>query len=79
MWSLMPRCHGVRVYVLLGEGCGLLLLGVTTIAVYVSFGQLFYACPSLKCPVGLCYMDTGSDECLGFLKNSSSHFQDAVA
>ena len=29
--SLMPRCRGVRVYVLHGEGCGL-LLGVTTIA-----------------------------------------------
>ena len=35
---------------------------------------MFYACPSLKCPVGLCCMDTGSDECLGFLRNSSSHF-----
>ena len=35
--SLMPRCHGVHVYVLHGEGCGL-LLGVTTIALYVSFG-----------------------------------------
>ena len=35
---------------------------------------MFYACPSLKCPVGLCYMDTGNDECLGFLRNSSSHF-----
>ena len=38
--SPMPRCHGVRVY--------------TTIALYDSFGYLFYACPSLKCPVGLC-------------------------
>ena len=54
------RCHGVRVYVLHGIGCGL-LLGVTALALYVSFGSLFYACPSLKCPVGLCYMDTGSD------------------
>ena len=71
--SPMPRCHGVRVYVLHGGGCGL-LLGVTTLALYVSFGSLFYACPSLKCPVGLCYMDTGSDECLGFLRYSSSHF-----
>ena len=35
--SPMPRCHGVRVYVLHGEGCGL-LLGFTTIALYVSFG-----------------------------------------
>ena len=35
--SPMPRCHGIRVYVLHGEGCGL-LLGVTTIALYVSFG-----------------------------------------
>ena len=35
--SPMPRCHGVSVYVLHGEGCGL-LLGVTTIALYVSFG-----------------------------------------
>ena len=35
--SPMPRCHGVRVYVLHGEGCGL-LLGVTTFALYVSFG-----------------------------------------
>ena len=25
---------------------------------YVSFIYLFYACPSLKCPMGLCYMDT---------------------
>ena len=66
--SPMPRCHGVRVYVLHGEGCSL-LLGVTALALYVSFGKLFYACPSLKCPVGLCYMDTGSDECLGFLRN----------
>ena len=40
----------------------------------VSFGSLFYACPSLKCPLGLCYMDTGSAECLGFLRISSSHF-----
>ena len=39
-----------------------------------SFGSLFYVCPNLKCPVGLCYMDTGSAECLGFLRNSSSHF-----
>ena len=69
----MPRYHGVRVYVLHGEGCGL-LLSVTTVALYVSFDYLFYACPSLKCPVGLCYMDTGSDECLGFRRNSSSHF-----
>ena len=73
MRSPMPRCHDVRVYVLHCEGCGL-LLGVTTLALYVSFGSLFYACPSLKCPVGLCDMDTGSDECLGFLRNSSSHF-----
>ena len=29
--SPMPRCHGVRVYVLHGEGCGL-LLGVTMLA-----------------------------------------------
>ena len=35
--SPMPRCHGVRFYVLHGEGCGL-LLGVITIALYVSFG-----------------------------------------
>ena len=35
---------------------------------------LFYACPSLKSPVGLCYMDTWSAEGLGFLRNSSSHF-----
>ena len=35
--SLMPRCHGVRVYVLHGEGCGL-LFGITTLALYVSFG-----------------------------------------
>ena len=71
--SPMPRCHDVRIYVLHGEGCGL-LLGVTTLSLYVSFGSLSYVCPSLKCPVGLCYMDTGSDECLGFLWNSSSHF-----
>ena len=38
------------------------------------FGYLFYACPSQKCPVVLCYMDTWSDECLGFLRNSSSRF-----
>ena len=67
-----PRCHGVRVYVLHGEGCGL-LLSVPTLALYISFGSLFYACPSLKCPVGLCYMDTWSAEGLGFLRNSS-HF-----
>ena len=30
-------------------------------SLFVSFGSLFYACPSLKCPMGLCYMDTGSD------------------
>ena len=69
----LPHCHSVRVYFLHGEGCGL-LLGVPTLALYVSFGSLFYACPSLKCPVGLCSMDTGSAECLGFLRNSSSHF-----
>ena len=73
MRSPMTRCHGVRVYVIHGEGCGL-LLGVTTLALYVSFGSLFYACPSLKCPMWLCYMDTGSDECLGFLRSSSSPF-----
>ena len=33
----LPHCHGVRVYVLHGEGCGL-LLGVTALALYVSFG-----------------------------------------
>ena len=71
--SPMPRCHGILVYVLHGEGCGF-LLGVPTLALYVSFGSLFNACPSLKCSVGLCYMDTGSDECLGFLRNSSLHF-----
>ena len=43
-------------------------------SLFVSFGSLFYACPSLKCPVGLCYMDIGSAECLGFLRISSSHF-----
>ena len=69
----LPRCHVVCVYVLHGDGCGL-LLGVPTLALYVSFGSLFYACPSLKCPAGLCYMDTGSAECLGFLRNSSSRF-----
>ena len=68
--ALLPRRPRL---VLHGEGCGL-LLGFTTLALYVSLGSLFYACPSLKCPVGLCYMDTGSDECLGFLRNSSSHF-----
>ena len=35
--SQMPRCHGIRVSVLRGEGCSL-LLGVTTLALYVSFG-----------------------------------------
>ena len=35
--SPLPRCLGVRVYVLHGEGCGL-LLGVTMLALYVSFG-----------------------------------------
>ena len=35
---------------------------------------MFYACPSLKSPVGLCYMDTRSAEGLGFLRNPSSHF-----
>ena len=25
---------------------------------FVSYVYLFYACPSLKCPVGLCYLDT---------------------
>ena len=35
--SPMPRCHCVRIYVLHGKGCGL-LLGVPTIALYVSFG-----------------------------------------
>ena len=54
--SPMPHCLGVRVYVH-GEGCGL-LLGVTVLDLYVYFGSLFYACPSLKCPVGLCFMDT---------------------
>ena len=34
----------------------------------------FYECPSLKCPMGLCYMDTWRDEWLGFLRDSSSHF-----
>ena len=43
-------------------------------SLFVSFGSLFYVCPSLNCHVGLCYMDTGSAECLGFLRNSSSHF-----
>ena len=43
-------------------------------SLYVSFVSLFYACPSLKSPVGLCYMDTWSVECLGFLRDSSSHF-----
>ena len=71
--SPMPRCHSVRVFVLHGDGCGL-LLGVTALALYVSFGYLFYACPSLKCPVGLCYMETCSDVCLGFFRNSFSHF-----
>ena len=71
--SPIPRCHGVQVFVLHGVGCSL-LLSVTALAFYVSFGYLFYACPSLKCPVGLCYMDTCSDVCLGFLRNSSSHF-----
>ena len=46
----------------------------STLALYVSFCYLFYACPSLKCPVWLCYMDTWSDKCLGFFWNSSSHF-----
>ena len=73
VWSPLPRCHGVRVSVLHGDGCGL-LLGVTALALYVSFGYLFYACASLKCPMGLCYMDTCSGECLGFLQNSSSPF-----
>ena len=73
MRSPLPRCHGVRVYVLHDEGCGL-LLGVPTLALYVSFGSLFYVCPSLKCPVGLCYIDTGNAECLGFHRNSSSLF-----
>ena len=41
---------------------------------YVSFVSLFYACPSLKRPMGLCYMDICSVGCLGFLRNSSSHF-----
>ena len=35
--SPMPRCHGVHVYVLHGEGCGL-LLDVTALVLYVSFG-----------------------------------------
>ena len=41
---------------------------------YVSFVSLFYTCSSLKSPVGLCYMDTWSVECLGFLRDSSLHF-----
>ena len=43
-------------------------------SLYVSFVSLYYACPSLKSPVGLFYMDTWSAEGLGFLRNSSSHF-----
>ena len=27
-------------------------------SLYVSFVSLFYACPSLKSPLGLCYVDT---------------------
>ena len=41
---------------------------------YVSFVSLFYAGPSLKSPVGLCYVDTWSVKCLGFLRDSSLHF-----
>ena len=40
----------------------------------VSFLSLLYGCPSLKCPVGLCYMDTCSAEGLVLLRHSSSHF-----
>ena len=40
--------------------------------------SLFYACLSLKCPVGLCCLDTGSDECPDCLRVHSSHFQDSV-
>ena len=43
-------------------------------SLYVSFVSLFYACPNLKSPVGLCYMDTWNAEGLGFLPNFSSHF-----
>ena len=41
--SPMPRCHGVRVYVLHGDGCGL-LLGVTTFA--LCFFWLIVLCVS---------------------------------
>ena len=37
VWSPMPCCLGVRVYVLHGEGCGV-LLGVTALALYVYIG-----------------------------------------
>ena len=43
-------------------------------SLYVSFVSLFYACPGIKSPLGLCYMDTCNAEGLGFLRNFSSHF-----
>ena len=55
-------------------------LGVSHFVFLLSFFSMFlfficfYACPSLKCPVGLCYMDTWRDEWLGFLRDSYSHF-----
>ena len=40
--------------------------------------SLFYACLSLKCPIGLCCTATCSDECLDCHRVHSSHFQDSV-
>ena len=40
--------------------------------------SLFYACLSLKCPIGLCCTATCSDECPDCHRVHSSHFQDSV-
>ena len=44
----------------------------------VSSVSLIYACPSLKCPMGLCCLDTCCAEWLGCLRVPFSHFQDSV-
>ena len=46
--------------------------------VFLGDRSLFYACLSLKCPVGLCCLDTLSAECPDCLRDHSSHFQDSV-
>ena len=46
--------------------------------VTVSSVKLIYACPSLKCCVWLCCLDTCHAELLGCLQVPSSHFQDSV-